>query len=65
MNFIINILFYILLAIAVIWHWQSASDTMKDFIFYTVFLITWVQGNFLMYKIESLKKKLKIKENNE
>lgn len=64
MNRILVVFVYGLSFIFSIYQWQSMSEEMKDIAFYTVFLITLIQGNYLTFKLEKLKEKLQAHNND-
>ncbi|MFC3153129.1 hypothetical protein ACFOEK_18965 [Litoribrevibacter euphylliae] len=65
MNRILVIIVYGLGFSLSIWQWQSLDEETKNIAFYTVFLITIIQGNYLTFKLERLKEKLKVQNNDE
>jgi hypothetical protein len=65
MNRVIIILYYTFLFVAIIWSWQSADEELKNYMFYTVLAIAWIQGNYLSFQLDRLKGKLQKKNNDE
>ena len=53
---IINILIYTAIFGAIVWRWETADQELKNLLFYTVGIVSFLMIAYLGFKVDNLKK---------